>query len=272
MIAMMLADVTNSFYHPMVRAVQDVAREHGYDVMLANSDHQRENEEHFCETILHRPVDGIFVVPYHLREPELDEVLTRTGAAIVCLGQHIHHPSIDIAFGNDGSATFEATRWLIDVKQHRRIGFIGVNLTFSAGMRRYQSFLLATTESGPTLPSEYLQTGDWSVESGMKAMRALLSLPQPPTAVFACNDGMAIGAILAAQEMGLRVPNDVAVIGFDNIPEGSWIRPRLTTVAQYPAEFGRRLAGCLFERIEERYDGPGRRIEIPCRLIVREST
>jgi DNA-binding LacI/PurR family transcriptional regulator len=102
-------------------------------------------------------------------------------------------------------------------------------------------------------------------------MLSLLALPTPPRAVFACNDNMAIGAILAAQELGCVVPDDIAVVGFDNIAAGSWIRPRLTTVAQYPTEIGEQLARALFDRIEGRYDGPGLRVEVPCRLIERES-
>lgn len=271
MIAMMIADISNSFYHPMVRAVQDAARRYHYDVMVANSDHLRENEENFCDAIIRRPVDGIVIVPYHLAEDELDQLIQRTGVTIVCLGQHIHHPGVDVVFGSDGEASYEATRWLIEQRGHRRIGFIGVDMAFAAGARRYQNFQRAMEEAGLSIPSEYVVLGDWSFESGQCAMRSLLTLPAPPTAVFACNDAMAIGALMTAHEMGRRVPDDVAILGFDNIPAGSWVRPRLTTVAQYPQEIGQRLAQALFERLESGYTGPGRRFEIPCRLIVRES-
>ena len=271
MVAMMIADISNPFYHPMVRAVQDIAHEHRYDVMVANSDHLRMNEEMFCEAIMRRPVDGVVIVPYHLTEQELDRLIERTGVVVVCLGQHIHHPLIDTVFGNDGLATFEAVRWLIEQRGHRRIGFIGVTQAFSAGARRYRGFERAMTEAGLAIPPEYTPIGDWSVESGQQAMLSLLALPEPPTAVFACNDNMAIGAIIAAQEQGWRVPEDIAVVGFDNIPAGTWIRPRLTTVAQYPREIGQRLGQALFERIEEKYSGPARRYEVRCQLIERES-
>jgi DNA-binding LacI/PurR family transcriptional regulator len=271
MIAMLIADVSNAFYHPMVRAVQDVAREHEYDLIIASSDHRRENEEHFCQSIMRRPVDGLIIVPYHLSEDELEELLRRTGASIACLGQHIQHPQIDVVYGNDGEATYDAARWMIEVRGYREIGFIGVNPALLAGVRRYDAFRRAVDEAGLTVPAEFFQESDWSVEGGGRAMRALLDLPSPPRAVFACNDNMAIGAILAAQELGRIVPDDIAVIGFDNIAAGSWIRPRLTTVAQYPIEIGEQLARALFERIEKKYMGPGRRVEVPCRLIERES-
>jgi DNA-binding LacI/PurR family transcriptional regulator len=117
----------------------------------------------------------------------------------------------------------------------------------------------------------YEQFGDWSLESGYQAMQRLLDLPAPPSAVFVCNDLMAIGVLDAVQQRGLRVPKDIAVVGFDDIPAASWVRPRLTTIAQYPGEMGVRLATAIFERILGEYSGPGRRFEVPCRLVQRES-
>jgi LacI family transcriptional regulator len=102
-------------------------------------------------------------------------------------------------------------------------------------------------------------------------MQTFLALPQPPTAVFAANDLMAIGAMEAAQKAGLDIPGDIAIMGFDDIPPATWVRPRLTTVAQHPAEMGRVMAGALFERIEGSYSGPGRHFRIACQLVLRES-
>lgn len=89
--------------------------------------------------------------------------------------------------------------------------------------------------------------------------------------MFVCNDLMAIGAMEAVQQRGLRIPEDVSIVGFDDIPAASWVRPRLSTVAQYPDEMGTRLAQALFQRIEGEYNGPSRRFEVPCRFIKRES-
>ncbi len=268
---MMIADIGNSFYHPIVRAAQDVAHRHRYDVMIANTDHIRMNEEMFCESLIRRPVDGVIMVPYHLHVSALERLMERTGVEIAVLGQHIDHPSIDVVYGTDDTATYDAVRWLIQTRRHRRIGFIGVTLTFPAGERRQRAYLAAMTDVGLETPSHYICEGDWSQDSGHVCMRQLMSALNPPTAVLACNDNMAIGAILAAQEMNLRVPDDIAVVGFDNIPAASWIRPRMTTIAQFPEKIGHGLAGMLFERLEGIVTGPGRRIEVSCRFIERES-
>ncbi|MBK8046077.1 MAG: LacI family DNA-binding transcriptional regulator [Anaerolineales bacterium] len=272
MISMMIADIGNPFYHPMVRAVQDIAHGHRYDVIVTNTDHMRENEMLFCESIIRRPVDGVIMVPYHLGNEDIEMVIERSGAAVAVLGQHITHPLADVAFGDDDIATREAVTWLIEEKGHRRIGFIGVTNRFSAGERRRLAFLESITRAQLAFPGEYHQVGDWSPESGERAMRRLLSLPEPPTAVFVCNDLMAIGAIEAAVQAGVRVPEDVAIIGFDDIPIASWTRPRLSTIAQFPAAMGEAMARAIFERIDGEYEGPARRFEFPCKFIEREST
>jgi LacI family transcriptional regulator len=271
MVAIMVADITNPFYHPIIRAVQDIAYTHRYDVMVANSDHMQISEQHFVESVIRRPVDGILVVPYHLSDGDLDDVMERTGAVIGVVGQHIHNPRVDIAFGDDGQATDDTIMWLHKDKGHTRIGFIGVAQSFSAAVRRQAAYHRAMQRAHLDVPADYEQFGDWSLESGFQAMQRLLGLPTPPTAVFVCNDLMAIGALDAVQQRGLRVPQDVAVVGFDDIPAASWVRPRLTTVAQYPTEMGERLTDAIFERILGGYSGPGRRFEVPCRLVTRES-
>ena len=103
-------------------------------------------------------------------------------------------------------------------------------------------------------------------------MTRLLHLPQPPTAVLACNDQMAIGAMLAAEAMHIRVPEDVAIAGFDDIPAASWIRPRLTTVVQPAAEIGQRLAEAVFARIEGIVMEQRQYYDVPCTWVIREST
>ncbi len=271
MIAMMVADIANPFYHPMVRAVQDVAHAHRYDVMISNTDHMQEGETLFVESVIRRPIDGVIMVPFHLTDADFERLIARTGVAVVALGQHITHPQVDTVFGDDEQVVCEAIAWLIRERGHQRIGYIGVTNIFSAGARRHAAFCAALRAASLQIMPELFALGDWSSESGERAMQSFLALPQPPTAVFAANDLMAIGAMEAAQQAGLGIPDDVAIVGFDDIPPATWVRPRLTTIAQYPAEMGRVMAEALFERIQGDYSGPGRRFKVPCRLVVRES-
>lgn len=272
MVAMMIADITNPFYHSMVRAVQDHANAHHYDVMIANTDHTLEGERQFIESVIRRPVDGIVMVPYHLDDDDLDELIERTGAVIAAVGQHLTHPQVDITYGSDEQATNEAVTWLHEVKGHTKIGFIGVTDRFPAGARRRSGFEQALQTAHIEMAPDFEQVGDWSPESGYAAMQNLLALSNRPTAVFICNDMMAIGAIQAIKQVGLRIPEDIALVGFDDIPAASWISPRLSTIAQYPEKMGIHLSRAIFERINGEYSGPSRRIEVPLTFIEREST
>lgn len=272
MIAMMIADIANPFYHPLVRAVQDIANDHQYDVMVANTDHMRSQEMHFVDTVIRRPVDGMILVPYHLETADLSVIRERTGAHVCVVGQHIVHPDVDVAYGDDGHATEEAVLWLHDARGHNRIGFIGVDENFSAAARRRRAYERGMQRAHLDIPSAYEGLGDWSPESGFAVMRRMLSLDTPPTAVFAANDLMAIGAMEAVYQAGRAIPDDMAIVGFDDIPPASWVRPRLTTIAQHPEEMGRVLAQTIFDRLEGTYTGPGRRIEVSCDFMVREST
>jgi DNA-binding LacI/PurR family transcriptional regulator len=271
MLGMMIADITNPFYHPLVRAVQDVAVQHRYDVMIANTDHTREKEQLFIESIVRRPVDGVIVVPFYLSADDLDNLIVRTGVNVASVGKHLEHPRIDMCYSDDARASHDLVAWLIRARGHARIAMVCADLRFPVTIGRVGAFRQAMSESNLPIPPEYIVSGDWSFDTGQRAMRELMALPEPPTAVFAASDTIAIGALEAAEAMHLRVPDDVAIVGFDDIPEASWVRPRLTTVAQNPSEMGRRLATALFERIESNPLHERQVFEIPCRFIERET-
>jgi DNA-binding LacI/PurR family transcriptional regulator len=272
LIAVMIADISNAFYHSIVRTVQDIARQHHYDVLIANTDQIYENEKHFCEAMMRRPVDGVIMVPYHLTDEEIDLLIQRTGVSVVALASYLNHPAVDTVFSDDESATNDAVTWLIEKKGHSKIGFIGVPDDLPPGVRRRKGYWRALEKAGIDIRPDYEVKGDFTVESGQHAIRTLMQVPEPPTAVFVCNDLMAIGAVHTALDMGFRIPEDVAIVGFDNIPEATLIRPNLTTVAQFPVEMAQQLARALFERIEGSETGYKRRFEIPLQLIERQST
>ncbi len=270
LIAMMIADITNPYYHLMLRKVQEIARQRHFDVLLADTGHDPENEQHFIEGLVQRPVDGVVLTPYHVKERDIARLIEQTGAAVAVVSRQYRHPLVDHVYVDDGRGAYEATRWLIEERHHQRIAFIGVPGT-RPGERRLQAFRQAMSEAGLSVPEEYVKSGDFTSEAGERSLRELMALPERPTAVFACNDLMALGCIMAAQAMGLEVPKDVAIIGFDDIPQATWSRPKLTTVAQHPVEIGEQLARVLFERIDGIEKGPGRDIKIAPELVVRES-
>jgi DNA-binding LacI/PurR family transcriptional regulator len=272
MIALMIADVSNPFYHPIARMIQDVARQHDFDVILANSDHRYENEKHFLEAVTRRPVDGVIMVPMHLSDEEIDRFITLTQTPVVVIGVQVKHPKVDVVWANDEQATFEAITWLIEERGYSQVGFLGIPDTYPPGPRRWHGYQRAMEQAGLLIDPDFVSfKGDFAVEGGRQAARELLAQKKWPPVVFAVNDLMAIGLILELQDAGYNVPEDIAIMGFDDIPEASIIRPHLTTMAQMPLDLGRELANALFDRIEGRETGPKRILEVPCRLIPRQS-
>jgi LacI family transcriptional regulator len=271
MIALMIADLSNAFYHPIARRVQDIARQHDYDVIIASSDHQYDNEKHFCEAVIRRPVDGVIMVPTHLTEEDIDRLITFTQTPVVVLGQHFKHPEVDVVWADDEKATSEAVTWLIEERGYSQIGFLGVPDQYPPGPRRWRAYKRTLECAGLSVEPDYVFQGDFTLESGRQVARSLLSLPDWPSALLAVNDLMAIGLILELQDAGYNIPEDIAVMGFDDIPEASIIRPHLTTIAQTPVDIGEKLATALFDRIEGRANGSKRMLECPCTLVVRQS-
>lgn len=271
MIAVMIGDISNAFYHPIVRAVQDIAGQHRYDVLIFNSDHLYEHEQQFLDAMLRRPVDGIIMASHCLTTDDLDKFIKRSRTPIVAIGAQVKHPMIDAVGGTSEPATYEAIQWLIHDKGHRRIGFMSTLADMPPGPSRYQGYQRAMTEAGLMVEKGFLQEAEFTIAGGQEAMRAFLKQPNPPTAIFAANSLMAIGAILVAREAGYRVPEDIAIMGFDDIPEAQIVTPPLTTVTRDLSKIGRQVAEILFDRIRGQVTEPGRFFLSDWKLTIRGS-
>jgi DNA-binding LacI/PurR family transcriptional regulator len=268
----MIGDISNAFYHPIVRAVQDVAAHvHNYDVLISNGDHLYENEIRFLQTLLRRPVDGVIIAPHRLTMDDLDNFIRRSHIPVVAVGAQVEHPLVDVVGGTSQPATYEAISWMIKQKGHRRIGFMGIAEDMVPGPARFRGYQRAMTEAGLEIEPGFVQKTEFTVEGGAKAMRAYIEQGNPPTALFASNSLMAIGAILTAKAAGLRVPQDIGVMGFDDIPEAVIVDPPLTLIARDLPAIGKQVADMLFERISGDVTGPGRFVQSPWKLIERDS-
>jgi DNA-binding LacI/PurR family transcriptional regulator len=271
MIGVMIGDISNAFYHPIVRAVQDVARRYDYDVLISNGDHEYENELRFLQMVLRRPVDGLILTPHRLTTADFERFMQRSQIPIVALGAQVEHPMIDVVGGTSEPATYQAITWMIREKGHRRIGFMGVAGDMPPGPPRLRGYERAMSDADLPIESGFVQKVEFTTEGGKQAMRTFLEQADPPSAIFACNSLMATGAMMVAQDAGLRLPEDLSIMGFDDIPEAVIIRPRLTVMARDLPSIGTQIADILFERIEGRVAGPGRYFQSRWALVERES-
>ena len=266
-IGIIVDDLLSPFTPPIVRGIQDTLNENGFLSLIVNSDWDPEHEQAAIKTLLSRPVDGIVFVEYSHQTHSDD--LEQSNKPHVFVHRLFGSPIKNSVVPDDYYGACLATAHLIQLG-HRRIGYVNGPEnwhTCRARLRGYQDTL-----ASHHLPfdTSLVQPGDWEIESGYAATKNLLSLAERPTAIFAANDAMALGAVYAIQDSGLSVPNDVAVVGYDNRNFTKIVRPRITTISMPVIEMGGVAAELLLSQIAE-----GRKeeeeIKVRGQLIIRET-
>ena len=270
-IAAIIPDILNPFYPAFVRGIQDVADDRGYDVITYNTDGLAAKEHKYIQSMLEARVDGLVAVLFHTSARELFPLLDHNIPVIrlEAIEKAAGARPLDNIYLDNMAGARAAVTLLID-KGHTRIGLLaGPEGPSHYRLLGYQSALEA--HHIPVSP-ELIQRGDFNEVGGYSAMVTLLGLNPPPTAIFASNDLMAMGAYLAIKEAGLDIPRDIAVVGFDNIPTSNLVSPPLTTVDQFQHQVGQRAAAMLLERLQEVSWSSGRSEQQPYQLVVRAST
>jgi LacI family transcriptional regulator len=268
-IGMIVPDSTNPFFAEVARGVEDTSFEQGYSVILCNSDGNLDKEVFYTNVLAERRVDGILFVAAGISTEQIRDLQARR-MPVVVVDREIPDVAVDSVLTDNARGGELATRYLMDLG-HRCIGCIAGPSDVTPSAERVTGYRQALDESGIPVDEALIVKGDFQYESGYQAARQLLSMDDPPTAIFACNDLMAVGAISAAAEMGRRVPADLSVIGFDDVGLASFANPPLTTVVQPKYEMGVIAATMLLERMHEPEIPPRRRM-LDTSLLVRRST
>lgn len=267
LIAVIVPDITNPFYSQLTRGLAD-ALGADYGTWVCNTDGSAKRERRYLSDVLARGADGLVIASV---EPDADHVVTPTrySTPMVCLGESIDHPLVDRVIAADEEASQTAVTHLL-ARGARRIATISG--PHGQGHSRVAGYEAALRDAGLRAPQQLRVRGDWTRRSGAAGMLRLMRLPSRPDAVFCGNDLMAIGALDAARELGLRVPDDVRVVGFDDIEAASLVSPALTTIANPAYETGWSAGTLVLDRLQDRHVGPRRTVTLPCRLVVRETS
>jgi LacI family transcriptional regulator, galactose operon repressor len=266
MVAVVVPDITNPFYGVLTRGLADAVDAAGYGSYVCNTDGLPDREQRLLEDVLDRGADGIVLASGDVASSAALSPGVQT--PIVCVGDVLDHPSVDLVRADDEVGAHAATQHLL-ARGSTRIAMI--EGPASSGVPRAEGYRAALREAGRTLDPGLIVSGDWTRRGGREAMRALLDRPQHPDAVFCANDLMAIGAIDAARERGLRVPDDVAIAGFDDVDAATIVSPTLTTVRNPSYDTGRTAGELLLSRIGGDYTEGGRTVVLPCPLVRRQS-
>lgn len=280
-VGLVLGDISNPYSAELANAVRERLWSSGYNLFICISEHSANEDITAFKSLVDHNVDGIIVATRSNEEGDerLREIVN-SHIPVVVIGRDFQYDGVDLVSADNLTGGFEATRHLIDLG-HRRIGFIGADMKDRGRLKRLQGYLDALKAHDIEI-DERLVTGirepisnflGYSTEKmGYEGMKRLLSLPNPPTAVFARNDFTAIGSMTAVKEAGLTIPGDMAIVGFDDIPMAIHTSPPLTTVRQPMRQQGQIAAEMLLRRIGEDHLVDRSERILNCELIIRQST
>jgi LacI family transcriptional regulator len=267
-LGLILPDSANPYFAELGRGIEAAAFGRDHSVVLCNTEGEELRERVYVDLLTRRQVDGLLYVPAGSRVDVLRDLL-RQPLPVVLVDRDLPGAPIDVVLSDKRSGAYLATRHLIALG-HRRIGCIGGPSSLLMSGQRLQGYRDALAEAAIPVDEGLVLRGDYHPQSGWAAARSLLASPVPPTAIFAANDLMAIGVLRAAGELGRRVPDDLAVVGFDDIELASYTTPPLTTVSQSASEVGRAAVEILLQRLADPARPPVRRT-LETRLVVRAS-
>ena len=248
-IGLIIPDITNPFYPAIARGIQDSANKQGYNMFLCNNDRDIEVEKQALHALLGKKVDGIIMLKPRLDYKTINDIQKQ--CVLVLMDMQPGLADCDIINIDDYGGICCAVQKAYEFG-HTKIAFIaGRNDSMSAQCRR-QAF--RDEIRGLNLPDspEYFADGDYSFESGCKCFENFMCLENPPTVIITANDQMAKGVLFRAYETGVRIPEDISVIGYDDIADAQWSIPPLTTVRNPKYEMGQECANLLFKRIREK--------------------
>lgn len=269
-VGMMIPNNSNPYFAEIIRGIEDTCFDAGFNVILCNSDDDPLKQSQYVRVLSEKQVDGLIVVSSG-GDTELIETLRTAGMPQVVVDREIDDLAADLVEVHHELGGYLATKHLLEFG-HRRIACIAGPQALSPARQRVQGYHRALHEAGLKTDDRLLRSADFTSAGGHEAMASLLkSARQRPSAVFASNDLMAIGAICAAAETGLRIPEDLSVVGFDDIALAAFSNPPLTTIAQPKHQTGALAARLLLERIAHR-NSPLRREILQPSLCLRRST
>jgi LacI family transcriptional regulator len=268
--AVVISDIRNPFFTDMVRGVEDIAYANGYSLVLCNAEEDPVKEARYLQLAVAEHMGGVIVAPASSSKTDVSVLLER-GVKVVTVDRKLSGPRLvdRVLIDNQGGAEM-AVSHLVE-GGCRRVACISGQADVSTAVDRLAGYKAGLRSHGIRVTPQLIRAGDYREQSGKAAMEELLALPRMPDAVFVSNNLMTLGALAAISEAGLQIPNDIAVVGFDDPSWASLLRPSLSTVAQPTYDLGAETARMLLQRIEG-YTGPARELVLSPSLRPRASS
>ena len=268
-LALVVSDITNPFWTTVARGVEDTANIHGYHIIIGNTDKSPEKQDEYLTFMLKKRVDGFLLVPASSRSSSIS-ILQRQGVPYVILDRQVPGEEFDSVRGDSVGGAYELTKYLLELG-HRHIAVITGRKDHSTACDRVLGFQQALDEAGLS-PDHLIYWGEFNQDTGYEFTCQALSAVPRPTAILATNNFIAIGTMRALRDAGLRVPEDISVVAFDDLPAAITIDPFFTVASQQAYEMGRRGTDLLLARLADEAPDEYQEIILPVEIIVRRSS
>ncbi|NBG70491.1 DNA-binding transcriptional regulator CytR [Yersinia pestis] len=263
-ILVIVPDISDPFFADVIQGIEHAAAQQGYLILIGDCAQQTQQERTFVNLIITKQIDGMLLLGSNLPFDASKEEQRNLPPMVMAneFAPELELPTVHI---DNLTAAYEAVNYLHELG-HKRIACIAGPESLPLSHYRLQGY-----SNGITVDNDYIIRGDFSYEAGAQSFAALMELPHPPTAIFSHNDVMAVGAIWQAKQLGLRIPQDVSLVGFDDLKLSQFCDPPLTTVAQPRYQIGQQAMLLLLEQLQGHSVQSGSRL-LDTELIIREST
>lgn len=246
-IALLIADIRNPFFTNLSRGVEDVANKYNYTVIICNTDEDSKKERDYIDILQSRIVDG-FIIATTTEDNELLQQVDHEKLPFVFVHRKVSDIIADSVILDNKEGAYSAIRYLLELG-HRRIGFITAKRNISTGKQRFLGYIKALKEFNVSIDKKLIEDGGYTIEEGYNSVKHFLDLSDIPTAIFLPNNAMTIGCFKAFSERGIKVPQDISIISYDDSNWAIYFTPSITVVRQPTYQMGAKAAEFLFQRI-----------------------
>jgi len=268
LIGLIVTDITNPFFNMIMSSIESVFFDKGFSVLMSNTAANPQKEFDYLTMMENEEVAGLVIAPTSENVDHIAE-LAKSGLPIVIIDRRLSNAQVDMVLADNVAGAQAAVEHLINLG-HRRIGHLGGRMRLTSGRERYEGYQQAMKNRNLPVSEGWVRFGDHRHESGYSRALELLDERNTPTAWFIANNMMTLGALNAIHDRGKRIPDDIAIVGFDDMPWAISLNPPLTVVAQPTLDIGYRAANMLLERIDKP-DLPPRTEILETKLIIRAS-
>lgn len=249
LLGVLIPDIQNPFYVEVLRGIEDVAYSHKYALIMCNFSQDEKKEQLYLDILQSESIDGLIAAPANEHDQKVVD-LVKDGLPIVCVDRGLADVDVDVVLVENRNGAFSAVDHLAK-KGYKRIAYISGMSKIPSSRQRERGYLDALAANGLPVVKELMKYGDSSHMSGMRLCEELLEMGAPPDAIFTGNNLITLGALETIHRKGLKIPSEVAIVGFDDMYWANSLNPPLTAVRQPAYEIGKRSAELLIQRIND---------------------